>query len=108
MSAPYDIKSEDDGRTHIPLLEAARRAYAETRGKPAALRAEAMAKEPGEILTWYCYALKSWLTIYGSRPPSHTLEPIDIERPIKDFIIQNGMLLLKERDRKVTYQDISV
>jgi hypothetical protein len=52
------------------LLDAARRAYSETRNDPAAAHAEAFGNTPEKILTWYCIWLAQHMQISALRPKS--------------------------------------
>ena len=66
---PEPGKGADD-RTEIVLLDAARRAYSETRGTPAADHAEMFDNSPEEILKWYCVWFGQHYQLYGVRPSS--------------------------------------
>jgi hypothetical protein len=71
--------------TEILLLDAARRAYSETRGTPAAEHAEMFDNSPEEILKWYCVWFGQHHQRYGARRPSTKIEPVSIKDPLKDF-----------------------
>lgn len=62
---PSPDATQDD-LTEITLLEAARRAYSETRNDPAAAHAEMANATPDDILRWYCVWLAQHMQLYGA------------------------------------------
>ena len=97
-----------DDRTEIMLLDAARRAYSETRNDPAASYAEAFGNTPEKILTWYCIWLAQRMQMYGARRPSTKIEPLSLDNPTKDFDITNGTLTMRERYGSAVYENLRV
>ena len=93
---PEPGKGADD-RTEIMLLDAARRAYSETRGTPAAEHAEMFDNSPEEILKWYCVWFGQHYQLYGARRPSTKIEQVSIDDPPKDFHLTGNTLSLRER-----------
>jgi hypothetical protein len=71
------------GRTFIPLHEAARMAYEQTRGTIVAGFAESAVgtkkRMPDDILDWYANSISTKFPIYGKRPPSTMQELIPQE-----------------------------
>jgi hypothetical protein len=104
---PEPGKSSDD-RTEIMLLDAARRAYSETRGLPAAEHTEMDGNSPEEILKWYCVWIAMRMQLYGVRHPSTKVEPMSIDNPAKDFNLQDDTLTLRERYGNVVWENLRV
>jgi hypothetical protein len=86
----------------ITLLEAATRAYEQTRDKIVSGAAELFEGSPDDVLTWYCNAMarpqkgKALVTLWGIRPPSRQLEQIYIQ-PLNryEFVVENQAIILK-------------
>jgi stearoyl-CoA desaturase (delta-9 desaturase) len=102
---PVPGKGADD-RTEIMLLDAARRAYSETRGTPAADHAEMFDNSPEEILKWYCVWFGQHCQLYGARRPSTKIEPVSIDDPTKDFHVTGNTLSLCERDGPAVWENL--
>jgi hypothetical protein len=90
------------------LLDAARRAYSETRGLPAAEHAEMLDNTAEEILKWYCVWIAQQTQLYGARRPSTKIEPVSIEKPTKDFDLKDNTLLLRERYGNVVWEALRI
>src|ERR1700722_10214009 len=90
------------------LLDAARRAYSETRRTPAAAHAEAFDNTPDKILTWYCIWLGQHMQLFGARRPSTKIEAVTLDNPTKDFELKDGGLTLKERYGNTAYDNLRV
>jgi hypothetical protein len=97
-----------DDRTEIMLLDAARRAYSETRNDPAAAHAEMSNATPDEILKWYCVWLAQHMQLYGARRPSTKIEPVTIDNPTKDFDLKDSSLTLRERYGSAVWENLRV
>jgi hypothetical protein len=108
------------GRGRISLMEAATRAYEQTRNRPVARFAELPASRKfindsnDRILTWYCnymtrpdHGRPPRVTLWGKRPPSRLDEKIDVLSNY-DFEVENGAIVLRERMGNVRYQDLTV
>lgn len=63
----------------LSLLDAARQAYSETRTTFAAQLAEANDATDDQILLWYSYAIINFVEVWGERPPSEKLEPLNLK-----------------------------
>jgi hypothetical protein len=100
--------SPDEDRAEIYLLEAARRAYSQTRGFPVAEHAEAMAGSDEEILKWYCFWIGTRTQLLGARRPSTKIEPVSLTEPPKDFVITGNTLTLRERERQVIWENLRI
>lgn len=99
---------KQDDRVEIMLLDAARRAYSETRNSPAAAHAEMSDATPDEILKWYCVWLAQHVQLYGARHPSTKIEPVTIDNPTKDFDIRDSALTLRERSGNAVWDSLRV
>jgi hypothetical protein len=97
-----------DDRPEIMLLDAARRAYSETRNDPAAAHAEMSNASPEEILKWYSIWLAQHMQLYGARRPSTKIEPLTINDPPKDFDLRDGTLTLRERNGSAVWENLRV
>jgi hypothetical protein len=97
-----------DDRTETMLLDAARRAYSETRGLPAAEHAEMSGNSPEEILKWYCVWIALRMQLYGARRPSTKIEPVTIDNPAKDFDLKDNTLTLRERYGSAVWENLRV
>src|SRR5262249_49029307 len=104
-------RARDEGR--ISLMEAATRAYEQTRNRPVARFAEAEGSDD-RILTWYCnfmtrpdHGRPPRVTLWGKRPPSRLNEKISVLSNY-DFKAENGAIVLRERMGNVRYQDLTV
>src|SRR5262249_53509239 len=104
---PSPDATQDD-LTEITLLEAARRAYSETRNDPAAAHAEMANATPDDILKWYCVWLAQHMQLYGARRPSTKIEPVTIDNPTKDFDLKAGTLSLRERYGSAVWENLRV
>jgi hypothetical protein len=104
---PEPGKSADD-RTEIMLLDAARRAYSETRGLPAAEHAEMFDNSPEEILKWYCVWIAQHTQLCGARRPSTKVERMNIDNPTMDFDLKDNRLSLRERYGSVVWENLRV
>ena len=102
---PEPGKPADD-RTEIMLLDAARRAYGETRGTPAADHAEMFDNSSEEILKWYCVWFGQHFQLYGARQPSTKIEPVSIDDPPKDFHLKESSLSLRERNGPAVWENL--
>jgi len=96
----------------ISLMEAATRAYEQTRNRPVARFAEAEGSND-RILTWYCnymsrpdHGRPPRVTLWGKRPPSRLDEKINVLSNY-DFMVENGAIVLRERMGNVRYQDLT-
>jgi hypothetical protein len=98
---------QDDG-PEIQLLEAARRAYSQTRNDPAASFAEMGGASDKQILTWYCTWIAQRMPMFGARRPSTKIEPVTLEDPAKDFHIESNTLTLRERHGNVVWENLRV
>jgi hypothetical protein len=102
----------------ISLLEAATRAYEETRHDYIGGSVREQAHGDKEyILKWYSYALvgrsadgSRRMQLWGSRPPSRQRDPINIDNPTGDLVIENETIVLRDRtDRsRIIGQDLVV
>jgi hypothetical protein len=63
----------------LPLIDAAKSAYAETRTTFAGGLAESNDASADQIFLWYSYALLNLAEIWGTRPPSDKLERLDLK-----------------------------
>ena len=63
----------------LALLDAAQQAYSETRTTFAAHLAEANDATDDQILLWYSYAIINFSEVWGTRPPSDKLEPLNLK-----------------------------
>jgi hypothetical protein len=104
---PTPGHAQDHG-TKMMLLDAARRAYEETRNDAAAAHAEMSNASPEDILTWYCVWLAQHMQLYGARRPSTKIEPVTIDDPTKDFDLKEGVLTLRERSGSAVWENLRV
>jgi hypothetical protein len=104
---PEPGAAQDDG-PEIGLLDAARRAYSQTRNDPAASFAEMDKASPEGILTWYCIWIAQHMPVFGARRPSTKIEPVTLDNPAKDFEIQGNTLILRERYGHVVWENLRV
>jgi hypothetical protein len=94
--------------SEIMLLEAARRAYSETRNYAVAAHAEMSDATPDNILKWYCIWLAHRMQLYGARRPSTSIEPVTIDNPTKDFDLKDDTLTLRERYGSAVWENLRV
>jgi len=103
------IAKADPQDDFIPLLEAATRAYEQTRNDRIASFAVANDATPDGILRWYCYALViprdngPLMQLFGTRPPSRVQEQITFQkwyalnvRPPDVYVMENGRDLFSD------------
>jgi hypothetical protein len=106
-------RATSEGR--ISLMEAATRAYEQTRNRPVAGFAEAEGSND-RILTWYCnfmtrpdHGRPPRVTLWGKRPPSRLNEKIGVVvLSTYDFHVEDNAIVLRERMGNVSYQDLTV
>jgi hypothetical protein len=93
----------------VPLEEAARTAYDQTRGTAVARAAEESSSADGAVLTWYGHALWQRLPIFGVWPPatSHEEIPRD-QRNVYIMELDAGRIVLRESYGKGRYERIMV
>jgi hypothetical protein len=106
-------------------MEAATRAYEQTRNRPVARFAElpfsvstkVLNDSNDRILTWYCNFMTRprddgrppRVTLWGKHFPSRLNEKINIAILSNyDFHVENGAIVLRERMGNVRYQDLTV
>jgi hypothetical protein len=93
----------------IPLMEAATRAYEETRaaGKLSAGVADALSEN---ALTWFFWALWERLELFGSWPPSRRVEHIPWQRHNEfRFVIEGDDVRLREtRGQQKSFENLHV
>lgn len=100
---PKLLRSEP---TTLPLLEAATRAYEQTRGT---VLAEAAERDGSSIITWYCWALWPRLSIYGARPPSRVAELVPWDyRNRYSFELTDGDVVLQSRFEEGMFVNLHV
>ncbi len=100
----------------LPLLEAATRAYEQTKDKEVSIWATAIAKSDDDILTWYCRAMTMprtgkppLISLSGIEPPSRLIEQIDV--PLfnnYDFEVDGKAIILKELHGTRRFENLSV
>lgn len=97
----------------IPLLEAATRAYEQTRDKIVSGAAEAFEHSPDDVLIWYCDAMArprkgtTLVTLWGVRPPSRKFEQIYMQALNNyAFAVENGAVVLKPSTGSGQYEKI--
>jgi hypothetical protein len=103
-------------RHQISLFEAATRAYEQTRDEEASIFAFACAESDDDILTWYCRAMTiphngkpTLIKLMGNQPPSRIIEPIEMKLMNRyDFEAKEGAIILKERNGKLRFENLSV
>jgi hypothetical protein len=99
------------GRRLIPLQDAARIAYEETRGNLVGHVAESIMEQPERVLGYYMQALKKHALLFGKRPPSQQMEAID-SREIKgsgvDRLEQSAVIYRFGREGRPLYTDVAV
>jgi hypothetical protein len=111
--AADQVPAAADGQ-YLPLIEAATRAYEQTRGTLVATFAEAEITRREErhesIITYFCYLLGERLSIYGNCPPSRTREEIDwmAIRKQYNFKFRNGALIFERQHSKDHYEKLEV
>jgi hypothetical protein len=98
---------EPAGR-HMALDDAVRRAYAETQGTAAATFASAYGTGPDDICTMYATFFAEHVAIHGCRQPTDVLEEVTLTNPPKEFLVESGSLILKERDGDAVYTDLCI
>jgi hypothetical protein len=100
----------------ISLLEAATRAYEQTRNSPIAIVAEPFGNNTDGILIWYCDEMVRFrdgkqplVKLYGNRPPSRDREEIYMA-PLSnyDFVVENGAVILQDKTGLVRYENLLV
>jgi hypothetical protein len=100
----------------IPLLEAATRAYEQTRDREVSIFPFALADSNDDILTWYCRAMTishngkpALITLRGNQPPSLIIEPIETQLFNRyDFEVERNAIILKERHGRLRIENLSV
>lgn len=109
-----DTKATPEKR--ISLLDAAIYVYDQTRHTLAGQAAERQGSNES-ILTYYCYALTTksrddpdqpLLTVYGVRPPSRTVERLEIDGPSAGYKFIDGKLVLEDRRTSSVYENLAV
>jgi hypothetical protein len=67
--------------------------------------------------TWYCYALTTksrqdtnprLLQVFGTRPPSRTINLIEIDGLVATYKFVNGQPVLDDRAKNVVYENLQV
>lgn len=90
----------------LPLIEAATRAYEQTRGTVVAGVAEG---EGDRLITWYCWAIWPKLTIHGTWPPSRVPEVVPWEmRNRLSFELVDGQVVLESRVKQGRFESLHV
>lgn len=100
----------------VPLMEAARRAYEQTKDREVSIFPYALSKSDDDILTWYCNAMTishegkpPLIKLYGNQPPSRIIEPIEVQLFNRyDFEVDGGSIILKERNGRFRFENLSV
>ncbi len=95
-------------KVHVPLREAATRAYEQTRGSLFAGVAEGEGK-PFLVLRYYCFAFIDKLVFYGCRAPSRVSDAISRNMVAGcDFIEDGGEIVLVDRGSSARFENVSV
>ncbi|RXH06399.1 hypothetical protein EAS54_38685 [Bradyrhizobium guangzhouense] len=97
-------------------MEAARRAYEQTRDREVSIFPYALSKSDDDILTWYCNAMTishegkpPLIKLYGNQPPSRIIEPIEVQLFNRyDFEVDGDSIILKERNGRFRFENLSV
>jgi hypothetical protein len=99
----------------VPLIEAATEAHERLRHCDISVAAEAFADSEDDILIVHATMLvkphdkKPLARLYGRIPPARDIEPIDVWAYNRyDFNIENGAMILQERNGKRRIVDLSV
>jgi hypothetical protein len=92
-------------QSEIGLIDAVRRAYKETRTSAGAAFATAFGNGPDDIVTMYATFFAEHVPIYGCKRESSSVEQLSLTAPPKEFQIEDGVLILKERQRPAIYGD---
>jgi hypothetical protein len=94
----------------VALVDAARRAYTETRGTLAAGIAEAQGKTKDGILQWYCFMLVGTIGIklWGLREPANTDELIDWKKRGLHFEVKDEKVKAVEKQNDYEYINLMV
>jgi hypothetical protein len=93
----------------VPLEEAARTAYDQTRGTVVARAAEESSSADGSVLTWYGHALWQRLPIFGVWPPATSHE--EIPRDQRNVFVMGfdaGRIVLRRSHGNGRYERIMV
>jgi hypothetical protein len=94
---------------HIPLGEAARRAYEETLHSLFAKTAERFDGTPDGTIKYYSHHLLLHVRVFGCRPPSTKREEFsELIKKSFDLTVQQGVVTAKERHGKGLYTNLTV
>jgi hypothetical protein len=95
---PPPVLAAEVGDEWVPLTEAARQAYEKTRGSPVTRMLDHMSRDEADaeadVLTSFAGHVKEYAAIYGSMPPSQTIERADLTNCV--FAIEQGELIARE------------
>jgi hypothetical protein len=103
LSEPQPADGSD-----IALLDAVRRAYRETRGTAAGSFADAFAGGPSDIVTMYATFIAEHVPIFGVRRSSSRLEQVSMSDPAKEFVVEDGALVLRAKNGLETYEGLRI
>jgi len=90
----------DEQESEMTLMDAVRRAFAESQTSPEACFASAFGKGPDDIAIMYATFFAEHVPIYGSKPPSTAVVQVFLTAPPKEFQIEDGALMRVSRDRE--------
>lgn len=108
-SIEFRPKSIYPYRRLIPLGEAARIAYEETRGTVTAMVAERMS-DKGEVLRYYTHALTllEGVTLYGVHPPSTKQEPVPASLLKSGVFTDDGSAFRHHHEKLPEYAELMI
>jgi hypothetical protein len=94
--------------SEMTLSEAVRRAYQQSETTAAACFANTFASGPDDIVKMYATFIAEHVPVYGCKRPSSAVERVSLSAPLKEFQIEGGSLILKERAGAATYTDLRI
>jgi len=95
-------------QSEIGLIDAVRRAYKETQTSAGAAFATAFGNGPDDIVTMYATFFAEHVPIYGCERASSSVEQVSLTAPLKEFQVEDGVLILKERQGPAIYADLRI
>lgn len=98
----------DASSADMELIDAVRLAVHESRTTAAASFATAVANHPDDIIKMYATFMAEHVLIHGRRLPTGAPERVSLSNPVKEFAMENGELVLKERDGPETFRNLTI
>jgi hypothetical protein len=94
--------------SEITMKEAVRRAYEQSEGTAAACFANSFADGPDDIVKMYATFIAEHVPVYGCKRPSSAVEQVFLSAPLKEFDIEHGAVILRERHGPALYDRLRI